>query len=238
MGTRARIGCGAWLLPAAAVVAAAPAKPPRDAPFCAAPGTAPLFVAPGGEPFRTAPGQPYPSAAWFAAADRDRDGAVDRAEMLADADRFFRTLDKDNDRRLSPDEVVGYETAVAPEINLYAGRREPERAARGARSIFAAAGAPGYAGPLGAGRFAWLNVPEPVAASDADLDRVVTEAEYLAAVGRRFDALDTRGAGRLRPADLPRTPQQAALEGPCRPRPKLRRRPDGDEAADREDMPR
>ncbi len=237
MGGRVRIEWGAWLLPAAAIAAAGPAKPPRDAPYCATPGTAPLFVAPGGEPFRAASGRPYPSSAWFAAADRNGDGLLDRAETVADADRFFRTLDKDGDHRLSPDEVAGYETAVAPEINVYAGRREPDRASRGARPVFASMETPGYGGPLGAGRFAWLNIPEPVAAADADVDRVVTEAEYMAAGGRRCDALDARGAGRLRFADLPRTPQQAAIEGPCRPRPRPSRR-DREEAADREDMPR
>jgi hypothetical protein len=197
-------------------VAAGAAKPkiPKDAPYCAAPGTRPTFLSPMGEPFRAAPAQPYPSAMWFAAADRNQDGVVDRAEFLRDADRFFALLDKDRNGRLTPDEVTAYEHDVAPEIALYvAGRRPVPDRSRGRRANNS------YGGPMGAGQFSWLNIPEPVSGADADIDRVVTRAEFLASAGRRFDALDSGQKGRLTLKDLPRTPQQAELEGPCRPRP-------------------
>ena len=221
--------------------AAGPPKLPSDAPYCALPGTRQVFLSPMGEPFRAAAGQPYPSAAWLEAADANHDGMVDRAEFVAEAARFFRTLDRDHDGRLTPEEVAAYEADVAPEIALYAlrpdvtdRRRGEQDGARQRGDLGAAApsrsGRSDYGGPMGAGRYAWLNIPEPVAAADADINRVVDAGEFAAAAGRRFDALDAARRGGLRLADLPKTPAQAAIEGPCRPRPKPRRQPERDGA--------
>ena len=224
------------------LIAAKGPRLPVDAPYCAAPGAAQLFVSPMGEPFRAPAGQPYPSAAWVAAADRNHDGAIDRAEFLADAARFFRRIDLDHDGKLTPEEVAAYERDVAPEIAVYTGRPDmiPTLPRGGGGGIADMLGlgssdggaASGYGGPMGAGRYAWLNVPEPVAAADADVDRLVSAAEFAAAAGRRFDALDTAGRGALRLAELPKTPAQAAIEGPCRPRPKRAR-----DERDRRDAP-
>lgn len=202
-----------------AIAVAAPAAQPRipaDAPYCAPPKTRPLFIAPMGEPFRAEPGEPYPSARWFAGADADHHGAVTRAEFVDDAVRFFHTLDTDRDGRLSPDEVIAYENKVAPEIALYGRSRDYAEAPSRGRPRN---GESGYGGAMGAGRYAWLNIPEPVASADAGMDRVVTLDEFRAAAARRFDTL-AKGADRLTPTMLPRTPMQIAIEGPCHPRPK------------------
>lgn len=179
-----------------------------------------------GEPFRAASGQPYPSAAWFAQADRNHDGRVSRAEFGADAVRFFGRLDLNRDDRLTPDEIDAYERDVAPETSIYA-RGAAMPAARG-KSLQ-------YGGPLGAGRYSWLNVPEPVVAADQDLDRLVTAGEFAAAAGEAFDSLDMMHRGYLVLADLPKTPQQQAIEGPCQTpkRPKHRDR-DPDDPGTRE----
>lgn len=223
------------------VMAAKPPKLPPNAPYCALPGTPQTFVSPMGEPFRAPAGQPYPSAAWAAAADTNHDGAIDRTEFLADAQRFFRMLDTDHDGRLTPEEITAYETDVAPEIALYRGRRlaplggeresgqrshedplpdllgiVPQRVSKNDDSD--------YSGPMGAGRFTWLNIPEPVSATDADIDRLVSAAEFAAAAGRRYDTLSA-GRGPLKLADLPSTPAQMSLEGPCVPR-KIARKDD------------
>jgi hypothetical protein len=196
-----------------------PAKPPKDAPFCPAPGTRPLFVAPMGEVFHGEPNEAYPSALWLKSVDRDGDGKVSRTEMIDAAARFFKQLDRDGDGRLTPDEVARYEQEVAPEISLYAGRREPQARRRG--GLFSGGEGAAPAAPVGAGRYAWLDIPEPVAAADADLDRIVTAAEFRAAASSRFDTL-AAGQPSLSASALPRTPQQQAFEGPCRPRPKQR----------------
>ena len=74
-----------------------------------------------------------------------------------------------------------------------------------------------YGGPMGAGRYAWLNVPEPVVAADQDVDRIVTRDEFATAAASTFTRLDLLNHGRIRPDNLPRTPAQLAIEGPCRP---------------------
>src|SRR5689334_15434859 len=68
-----------------------------------------LFISPCGEPFRGEPGQPYPVAAWFAAVDANKDGAIDKAEMRANFMAFFKTLDVNGDGLLSPAEISRYE---------------------------------------------------------------------------------------------------------------------------------
>jgi hypothetical protein len=194
-------------------------KLPDDAPPCARPDTAPVFLSPMGEPFRAAPGQPYPSAIWFAGADKNGDNAVTRAEMVADAARFFARLDIDHDGRLTPDEVAAYERDIAPETSLFAVRPDDfyERSNRRRHEVDAVGRSSDYGGAMGAGRYAWLNIPEPVAAADQDIDRVVSAAEFAAAAGRAFDSLDGAGRGRLKLSELPRTVAQRAIEGPCRP---------------------
>jgi hypothetical protein len=198
------------------LLAASP-KLPADAPICARPGTQPIFLSPMGEPFRGESGQPYPSAAWFAGADKNKDGAITREEFVADAMRFFETLDTNKDGKLTPDEVGHYEALVAPETSIYSARPDDffDRSRR-EQDRGAMADSRDYGGPMGAGRYAWLNVPEPVAAADQDVDRVITRDEFASAAAGIFERLDVLNRGTLRLADLPRTPQQTAIEGPCR----------------------
>jgi len=66
-----------------AMLLAAGPKIPRGAPICARPGTKPVFLSPMGEPFRAEAGKPYPSAVWFAGADKNHDGYLSRAEVKA-----------------------------------------------------------------------------------------------------------------------------------------------------------
>jgi hypothetical protein len=219
-----------WLIAlslSGAAPAASTSKVSKDAPVCAAPGTIPIFLSPMGEPFRAKPGEPYPSASWFAQADRDHDGAVSRDEMVADAMRFFARLDLNHDGRLTPDEVAAYERDVAPETSLFTARpddfydRKPQRHEEGAMGR-----SEDYGGAMGAGRYAWINIPEPVAAADQDIDRVVTREEFATAAVGIFERLDILNRAQLRLADLPRTPQQIAIEGPCRA-PKMRKGQEG-----------
>jgi hypothetical protein len=197
---------------------AASPKIPRDAPTCARPGTRPVFLSPMGEPFRAETGQPYPSAVWFARADKNQDGSVTRDEMVADALRFFDALDLNHDGKLTPDEVGRYESVVAPETSIYSVTPDDyfDRR-RGQRDSDAMADSRDYGGAMGAGRYAWLNIPEPVVAADQDVDRIVTRDEFATAAAGAFERLDVLDHGRLRLQDLPRTPAQIALEGPCRP---------------------
>lgn len=179
------------------------------------PPFATVYVAPMGAPFRTN-GIVDPMRRWFDAADADHDGRLTAAEFAADADRFFTTLDTTRDGELDPQEVSAYEIDVAPEIRLYqadAGffsKPHDRQAKRQARH--AARDRADYAVALGAGQYASLNTPEPVASADLDIDRGVSRAEFARVAAARFQRLDVDGHGSLDYATLPRSPAQAAID--------------------------
>jgi Ca2+-binding EF-hand superfamily protein len=197
---------GLILASASAAAIAAPAPP------AAPPPPVRLFVSPMGEPFRAKGDGDDPVSEWFGQADKDRDGALTAAEMQADAARFFDTIDINHNGELDPDEIARYEREIAPEIQLgqqlggmrWGGRRA-DKAERKARERE-------RDGLQGAGRYAWLNIPEPVAAADADLNRGVSRAEFVAAAGERFLMLDPDHDGAIRRAELPLLPSQRSEE--------------------------
>lgn len=193
-----------------------------------------LFISPAGEPFRAEPGAPYPVAAWFTGADADHDGTLTRDEFTADSLRFFNRLDSDHNGVIDGFEVSAYETQVAPEIlqGFQGGGEGPgahdgqgghprQGGHRGGKRGGGGGGNRAGASPMGgmlqgATPYSLLAEPEPVSASDGDFDRRVTRAEATKAAKARFALLDTDGDGKLRLADLPKTPVQARLEAPRR----------------------
>lgn len=168
---------------------------------CAA---AQLFLSPMGEPFRAPGDAADPAATWFARADADRDGRLALAEFLADAEGWFGRLDTDRDGEIAPAEVARYEAEDAPEIRLYQpARRGPrgDRPSAAERRRFA-----DYDGLIGAGRWSWLNIPQPVASADLDLNRGVSRDEWRQVAARRFQLL----GGPLTLPVLKPTPARAA----------------------------
>ena len=155
-----------------------------------------------GEPVRAPADAPYPSAAWFGAADANRDGRLTLAEFVADADRFFDRLDTDRDGEIDPAEMTDYETRLAPEIRMYQPGRAAVARRKGDRRDIV------YGGALGAGRWAQLNLPQPVAAADLDYNRGVSRAEWRIVAARRFALLGPVD-GALTLAALKPTPAQA-----------------------------
>ncbi|PXA83529.1 hypothetical protein DMC47_43030 [Nostoc sp. 3335mG] len=211
-----------WAL-ALALQAAAPgvqAPPSEEIIVHGAQGCGPpfakVYIAPMGEPVRT-DGFTDPMKKWFDQADADHDGKVTPAELQADSDRFFTTLDKDKSGELDPQEMSDYENVVAPEIKLYQPgqdvkprtgkqRHEAKRAARSRAN---------YEAPYGAGLWASLNVPEPIAAADYDLNRGISRAELAQAATNRWPLLDPQGLGYLTYASLPKSPAQMDIDA-CR----------------------
>jgi len=192
---------------------------------CSEPFRQPLFISPIGEPFRTKDDADQPLRRWFDQADRDHDGRMTLAEMLLDADRFFATLDKDASGEILPDELMAYELNVAPEIRLYQFRGEPRGAPGGnapppsadkpAKSGGKRPMPPDYGGAAGAGRYSFLNVPNPVASADRNFDRAISLREYRAAAAERFRDLDKNSRGYLTLADLPKPPAQIVANAQC-----------------------
>lgn len=204
-----------------AIFAAAPAD---SAPIMVTGRTWAPFISPMGEPFRARSVADDTLRLWFVKADASGDGLVSQPEMLADADRFFARLDENADGEIDPAEIVRYEWEIAPDIQI----GSPERRAPGAPPV--AKPAEGVRrkfdykdAPLeGAARYALLNLPQPVAAADANFDRGVSRAEFRAAAAHRFQLLDGAHAGALDFASLERLRAKAFEEAKKRAKRKVK----------------
>ena len=162
------------------------------------------FLSPMGEPFRSAADN---VGAWFGAADRDGDGALTPAELRQDAERFFALLNSDGDGELGPAEIARYENEIAPEVQVglqMRGSGFGEWRGRGSRRR----PLPTFAeGIQGAGRYSFLNIPQPVIAANSDMNRGVSRGEFGQAAAERFALLDSNRDGGLALAELPPLPQ-------------------------------
>ncbi len=163
-----------------------------------------------GEPIRARKPNEDTLARWFGQVDRNHDGFLTADELQADAQRYFvDILDTNHDGQIDPDELVRYEWTVAPEIQVNSRLRRARAPGEAPPKEDAETGQErsGRAerrerdrmddGPQGAGRYALLNLPEPVAAADADLNRAITLQEFRQAAIERFNLLDKRHEGRL-----------------------------------------
>jgi Ca2+-binding EF-hand superfamily protein len=184
------------------------------------------FISPMGEPFRARTPTDDTLADWFYKADSNRDGVLTAAEMVADADRFFTTLDTNHDGQIDPDELAQYEYDIAPDVQVMSKTRSapgapapvvrrpkgdevdaggddrPDKAHRRERSDEVDASL-GIGGALqGAARYGLLNMPEPVAAADTDFNRAITLEEFRAAALARFQLLGRTRQGHLTLAQL------------------------------------
>ena len=165
------------------------------------------FISPMGEPIRARKPGEDTLARWFAQADRNHDGFLTSDEMVADAERFFAVLDTDQNGEIDPEELIRYEWKVAPEIQVNSRDKRIKAATDpAAQSGDDASSHPRKRpdfddGPQGAARYALLNMPEPVAQADANLDRAVSIEEFRQAAIARFGMLDHAHEGRL---DLPK----------------------------------
>jgi hypothetical protein len=169
-----------------------------------------LFLSPMGEPFRSAGTNADGTARWFAGADSDGDGLLSPAEMRRDAARFFALLDSDADGEIEPAEIARYENEIVPEVQVglqmrgagFGDWRGP--GSRRRRVLVYEEGIEG------AGRYAFLNIPQPVIAADLDMNRGVAAAEFERAADQRFALLDSDRDGRLARTELPPLPQPRA----------------------------
>jgi len=195
------------------------------------------FISPMGEAFRSKTRDDDTLADWFYKTDLNRDGFITSDEMVADAERFFATLDTNHDGQIDPDELAAYEYQIAPEIQVNSKTKPlPGHVAQLARSIgdddelgtdedsdagrrhrrnredFGAS--LGIGGALqGAARYSLLNMPEPVAAADADFNRAITLQEFRQAAVARFQLLDKARQGRLTLVQLEAMPHAPKEDG-------------------------
>lgn len=194
-------------------------------------GRGQLFVSPMGEPFRASQHAGAAQALWFAGADADGDGRITEVEFQRDAMRFFAVLDRGHDGEIDPDDIAYYENVLIPEIRVASGGRGPAGGARGPGGPGGRGGGRGPGGGgsgggggqgmhmgsdtsrkadataherLGAARFGFFDLPEPVIAADRNLNRGVDRAEFTMAAATRFAALDRNHDGALTRGELPR----------------------------------
>jgi Ca2+-binding EF-hand superfamily protein len=205
----------ALMLPALAALAQAAAPPTVSSPSAivvTGRGGVP-FISPMGEPIRARTPNEDTLARWFNQVDRNHDGLLTADELQADAVRYFsEVLDTNHDGQIDPDEIVHYEWSVAPEIQVNSRLRRARAPGEAPPKADAEARTDEHAdrrdrfdrdrykmdyGPQGAGRYALLNLPEPVAAADADLNRAITLQEFRQAALDRFALLDKTHQGRL-----------------------------------------
>ena len=158
-----------------------------------------LFISPAGQPFRAPADQPYPVAAWFAQADRDRDGRLTRDEFRADAEVWFKGLDANADGQIDMPEATRWEEVLVPEITRTGSGRG---AGVGGRRNGVLGRNELDTGRQGAAPYSLINEPHPIRGADADLSFGVSVAEFRAAADRRFALLDLDGDGGVSLADL------------------------------------
>lgn len=195
------------------LLALAPAPPDADIVVTGHP--VPPFISPMGEPFRGPVGGEAAFRLWFWQADSNRDAYLSFAEFRADAERFFAKLDLNGDSQIDPTEIVRYEWELAPEIqvNSKLKRARSQSSPESAPSSSGQGTSSGRSGGdheqaydpeslQGAARYALINMPEPVAAADADFNRAISLGEFRQAAIDRFALLDTRRSGRLGFQDL------------------------------------
>jgi hypothetical protein len=200
-----------WLAP---MQQPASANPPVSKEPERGPGTVP-FISPNGEPYVPHDEARDPFETWFFQADQNHDWAISLPELEFDSDRFFRRLDLDRDGEIEPDEMTAYEQFVgdvtgegpwgsktppigggarhAPPLSRQKVTRPFPGASKGRSSPRHTMS--GYA--LGSAMFGLLDLPQPVASADLDLNRGVSAAELRRAAGKRFLLLDADRDGRL-----------------------------------------
>lgn len=170
-------------------------------------GSRRIFISPMGQPFRGTDAAPDPERTWFDAADANHDGAVSQAEFVADAMRFFNILDRKNDGEIDPDDIDYYENTLAPEVRsgnaggsgIIARRSDGE----GGADVQGTRGPLYDPSKLGAARFSYFDLPEPVTSTDRNFNRGVDPQEFTRAAQQRFDSLDTNHDGKLMWDELP-----------------------------------
>jgi len=156
-------------------------------------GPPPVPVSPSGEPLighePSQAGCEAAQATWLAATDTNRDGVVDRAEFMADAQRWFDVVDENKDGTITPDELTQLRLRLIPPAQrAIETRAENDRqrmlARRGRRD-------------LESGRASATDRPDPVMSADVNLDNRVTQEEFQAQAVRTFASLDRNRDGHL-----------------------------------------
>jgi Ca2+-binding EF-hand superfamily protein len=112
---------------------------------------------------------------WLARVDRDRDGTIEREELIADARRQFAAMDLDHDGFVTPSELQEYRAPFA--------REERDRARRRDAGSGESRGS--------------SDRPDPVMSADRSLRNKVSEADFLAQAERKFRLIDANHDARL-----------------------------------------
>jgi hypothetical protein len=158
-----------------------------------------------------APGGPPPGGGLFAALDTDRDGQLSNAEIVGAGSALLK-LDRNNDGKLTPDEVF----AGGPG----AGRGSPDPAPGERRP-----------GPRGPGNQSPEAFRDRLKQADANNDGKLSKDEAPQFLKERFERLDANSDGFIDQEESRRMLDQRPRDGASpnrRPNTDQPRRPDGD----------
>jgi hypothetical protein len=181
--------------------------------LAAAPASAKVYMSLMGEPFWTNDAGEDPFDQWLKLADSDGDGAISKAEFRSDAQAFFASLDGNDDKVIDGDEMAAYEQR-APGKTRAAGGGAPETSSARPQSKSSAPVENGQVAIVtsnapsatrvhpGDGRINFSEVPQPVAMADLNIDRRVTNEEFMKTASRRFTNYDVDQDGRLSRKEL------------------------------------
>lgn len=153
-----------------------------------------LIFTPNGEPLiwaaRQGPACEEALGKWMGRVDSNKDGVIDRAEFMADADAQFARMDTDHDNFITADELSALrlpylKEPAPPKLRLSEPSRLDQR--RNGRPVVQPRGE--HTMPA--------DMADPVMSADTNLDFKVSRAEFAALNRDTFEKLDVAHDGRI-----------------------------------------
>lgn len=136
-------------------------------------------------------------SAWLVRVDRDRSGTLEKAELVADADRMFPGFDRNGDGTITPAELTQarIDQPFQPPMERPSSRpskRGPSVTPEGVDINR------GDVNPYTGQRMPMLTATlDPVMSADSNADFQVSRDEFRAQAARKFDQYDTDRDGKL-----------------------------------------
>jgi hypothetical protein len=140
--------------------------------------------------------------AWLSRVDADRSGTLEKAELVADADRMFPTFDRNGDGTITPAELTQARIdqpfqAPMEKPSSRPSKRGPSVTPEGVDTNR------GEVNPYTGQRMPRLTATlDPVMSADSNADFQVSREEFRSQAARKFDQYDTNRDGKVTPDEF------------------------------------